>query len=109
MARLVGRASLMEGVSISFQVESNKGTQIAIRPFAIDGAGANYTLMQALSAAGLSAQPEYLSMVDRMMEEQMPIDRESLQQMAPHISVVSFFLYFLSFLPHSAVSGAPLL
>lgn len=52
------------------------------RPFAIDGAGANYTLMQALSAAGLSAQPEYLSMVDRMMEEQMPIDRESLQQMA---------------------------
>ena len=38
--------------------------------------------MQALSAAGLSAQPEYLSMVDRMMEEQMPIDRESLQQMA---------------------------
>lgn len=65
-----------------FQVKSNDGTQIAIRPFAIDGAGANYTLMQALSAAGLSAQPEYLSMVDRMMEEQMPIDRESLQQMA---------------------------
>lgn len=63
-------------------MKSNDGTQIAIRPFAIDGAGANYTLMQALSAAGLSAQPEYLSMVDRMMEEQMPIDRESLQQMA---------------------------
>lgn len=73
---------LMEGESMFFQVKSNDGTQIAIRPFAIDGAGANYTLMQALSAAGLSAQPEYLSMVDRMMEEQMPIDRESLQQMA---------------------------
>ncbi len=82
MARLDGKISLMEGESMFFQVKSNDGTQIAIRPFAIDGAGANYTLMQALSAAGLSAQPEYLSMVDRMMEEQMPIDRESLQQMA---------------------------
>ena len=77
MARLDGKISLMEGESMFFQVKSNDGTQIAIRPFAIDGAGANYTLMQALSAAGLSAQPEYLSMVDRMMEEQMPIDRES--------------------------------
>ena len=82
MARLDGKISLMEGDSMFFQVKSNDGTQIAIRPFAIDGAGANYTLMQALSAAGLSAQPEYLSMVDRMMEEQMPIVRECLQQMA---------------------------
>ena len=81
MARLDGKISLMEGESMFFQVKSNDGTQIAIRPFAIDGAGANYTLMQALSAAGLSAQPEYLSMVDRMMEEQMPIDRNSIQQM----------------------------
>ena len=82
MARLDGKLALMEGESMFFQVKSNDGTQIAIRPFAIDGAGANYTLMQALSAAGLSAEPEYLSMVNRMMEEQMPIDRESLQQMA---------------------------
>ena len=73
MARLDGKISLMEGESMFFQVKSNDGTQIAIRPFAIDGAGANYTLMQALSAAGLSAQPEYLSMVDRMMEEEKNI------------------------------------
>jgi hypothetical protein len=38
--------------------------------------------MKALSAAGLPAESNYLSMVNRMMEEQMPIDRASLQQMA---------------------------
>lgn len=40
MARLDGKISLMEGESMFFQVKSNDGTQIAIRPFAIDGAGA---------------------------------------------------------------------
>lgn len=82
MARLDGKIALSQGQSMFFQVKSNDGTQIAIRPFAIDGAGANYTLMQALSAAGLPTQSDYLSMVNRMMEEQMPIDRMSLQQMA---------------------------
>lgn len=82
MARLDGKIALTEGQSMFFQVKSNDGTQIAIRPFAIDGAGANYTLMQALSAAGLPTESGYLSMVNRMMEEQMPIDRASLQQMA---------------------------
>lgn len=82
MARLDGKIALTEGQSMFFQVKSNDGTQIAIRPFEIDGAGANYTLMQALSAAGLPTESGYLSMVNRMMEEQMPIDRASLQQMA---------------------------
>ncbi len=72
----------MEGESMFFQVKSNDGTQIAIRPFAIDGAGANYTLMQALSAAELPHSRSICPWFNRMMEEQMPIDRESLQQMA---------------------------
>lgn len=82
MARLDGKIALSQGESMFFQVKSNDGSQIAIRPFAIDGAGANYTLMQALAAAGLPTQSDYLSMVNRMMEEQMPIDRASLQHMA---------------------------
>ena len=81
-ARMDGKIALSEGESMFFQVKSNDGSQIAIRPFVIDGNGANYTLMKALSEAGLPAQPDYLSMVNRMMEEQMPIDRASLQQMA---------------------------
>ncbi|MCM1282666.1 MAG: flagellar hook-length control protein FliK [Muribaculaceae bacterium] len=81
-ARIDGKVSLSEGQSMFFQVKSNDGATIAIRPFVVDGNGVNYTLMQALSAAGLPADSNYLSMVDKMMEEQMPIDRASLQQMA---------------------------
>lgn len=81
-ARMEGKVSLAVGQSMFFQVKSNDGTQIAIRPFVMDGSGVNYTLLQALSAAGLPKEPKYLSMVNRMMEEQMPIDRGSLQQMA---------------------------
>ena len=81
-ARVDGKVSLSVGQSMFFQVKSNDGTQIAIRPFVVDGNGVNYTLMQALSAAGLPTQSNYLSMVNRMMQEQMPIDKNSLQQMA---------------------------
>lgn len=81
-ARLDGKVALSEGQSMFFQVKSNDGSTISIRPFVVDGNGVNYTLMQALSAAGLPVESNYLSMVNKMMEEQMPIDRASLQQMA---------------------------
>ncbi len=81
-ARMDGKVPLSVGESMFFQVKSNDGMQIAIRPFLMDGASGNYTLLQALSAAGLPAEPDYLSMVNRMMQEQMPIDKASLQQMA---------------------------
>ena len=81
-ARIEGKVQLSLGQSMFFQVKSNDGSQIAIRPFSVEGTGANYTLLQALSAAGVPAESNYLSMVNRMMEEQMPIDRNSIQQMA---------------------------
>lgn len=80
-ARIEGKVQLSLGQSMFFQVKSNDGSQIAIRPFSVEGTGANYTLLQALSAAGVPAEFDYLSMVNRMMEEQMPIDRNSIQQM----------------------------
>ena len=80
-ARIEGKVQLSLGQSMFFQVKSNDGSQIAIRPFSVEGIGANYTLLQALSAAGVPAESDYLSMVNRMMEEQMPIDRNSIQQM----------------------------
>lgn len=81
-ACIEGKVQLSLGQSMFFQVKSNDGSQIAIRPFSVEGTGANYTLLQALSAAGVPAESDYLSMVNRMMEEQMPIDRNSIQQMA---------------------------
>ena len=80
-ARIEGKVQLSLGQSMFFQVKSNDGSQIAIRPCSVEGTGANYTLLQALSAAGVPAESDYLSMVNRMMEEQMPIDRNSIQQM----------------------------
>ena len=80
-ARIEGKVQLSLGQSMFFQVKSNDGSQIAIRPFSVEGTGANYTLLQALSAAGVPAESDYLSMVNRMMEEQIPIDRNSIQQM----------------------------
>lgn len=81
-ARIEGKVQLSLGQSMFFQVKSNDGSQIAIRPFSVEGTGANYTLLHALSAAGVPTESNYLSMVNRMMEEQMPIDRNSIQQMA---------------------------
>lgn len=85
-ARMEGKVPLSVGQSMFFQVKSNDGTQIAIRPFVVDGNGVNYTLMTALNVAGLAVDADHLSMVNRMMQEQMPIDRNSLQQMARLVS-----------------------
>lgn len=85
-ARMEGKVPLSIGQSMFFQVKSNDGTQIAIRPFVVDGNGVNYTLMTALNVAGLAVDADHLSMVNRMMQEQMPIDRNSLQQMARLVS-----------------------
>ena len=81
-ARLEGKVPMMVGQSLFFQVKSNDGTQIAIRPYMVDGNNANLTLMDALSAAGLPVDGRNLSMVNAMMEENMSIDRNSLIQMA---------------------------
>jgi hypothetical protein len=80
-ARLDGKVSLKVGQSMFFQVKSNDGTTIAIRPFTVDGSSANLTLMDALKAAKLPVDGRNLSMVNMMMEEQMSIDRDSLTQM----------------------------
>jgi hypothetical protein len=80
-ARLDGKVSLKVGQSMFFQVKSNDGSQIAIRPFTVDGNSVNLTLMDALKAAKLPVDGRNLSMVNIMMEEQMSIDRESLSQM----------------------------
>ena len=40
-ARMDGKVSLNVGQSMFFQVKSNDGAQIAIRPFVVDGNGVN--------------------------------------------------------------------
>ena len=69
------------GESMFFQVKSNNGTQIAIRPYS-NGVSSNPTLLYALDAANLQVSGKMLTMVNTMMEQSMPIDRQSLISMA---------------------------
>ena len=81
-ARLDANMQLVKGQSMFFQVKSNDGATIAIRPYTVDGAGVNLTLLNALKAAGLPVTEKYLNMANNMMQEQMPIDKNSMAQMA---------------------------
>lgn len=80
-ARLEGKVSLMVGQSMFFQVKSNEGGTISIKPYTVAGNSMNITLMDALKAAGLSVDGRNLSMVNAMMEQQMSIDKASLNEM----------------------------
>lgn len=81
-ARLDANMQLVKGQSMFFQVKSNDGATIAIRPYTVDGAGVNLTLLNALKAAGLPVTEKNLNMANQMMQEQMPIDKNSMAQMA---------------------------
>ncbi len=79
-ARMDAGVSLEKGQPMLFEVKSNNGEQIAIRPVTLESAQ-NPTLLKALEAAGLKVNERNLSMVNQMMAEKMPINKESLLQM----------------------------
>ncbi len=79
-ARMDAGVSLEKGQPMLFEVKSNSGEQIAIRPVSLESAQ-NPTLLKALEAAGLKVNERNLSMVNQMMAEKMPINKESLLQM----------------------------
>lgn len=79
-ARLEGSVNLMLGQSVFFQVKSNDGNTIAIKPF-MNGQPFNPTIQKALDAAGMEMTKETMDMVNRMMEEGLPIDKQSLASM----------------------------
>ncbi len=81
-ARLDAAMQLVKGQSMFFQVKSNNGETIAIRPYTVDGTGVNLTLLNALKAANLPVTEKYLNMANSMMQEHMPIDKNSMGNMA---------------------------
>ncbi len=80
-ARLDSGVSVRVGESMFFQVKSNNGAQIAIRPYS-NGISTNPTLLNALEAANLQVNGKTLTMVNTMMEQSMSIDKQSLLNMA---------------------------
>ncbi len=97
-ARLEADLQLTQGQSMFFQVKTNDGTSVAIRPYLVDGNGANLTLLNALKAANLPVTDKYLNLANSMMQEQLPIDKNTMSQMArvlmanPDMSVQSLVL-----------------
>ena len=81
-ARLSGKVPLSQGTPMFFQVKSNDGVTIEIKPYTGAGSGGNPILTNALTEGTVSVTERNLAMVDAMMKEQMPIDKQSLLNMA---------------------------
>lgn len=81
-ARLDGKVDLQQGSSMFFQVKSNDGTTVSIRPYTELGTVSNPILFSALAAAQVPSTERTLQMVDAMMQEQLPIGRQSVLDMA---------------------------
>lgn len=79
-ARLEGNMNLMVGQSVFFQVKSNDGNTVAIKPYT-DGKVFNPTIQKALDAAGMEMTKDTIDMVNHMMEQGMPIDKNALASM----------------------------
>ena len=91
-----------------FQVRSNDGTTIALRPYVQAGNINNPILLNALTAAGVPATERNITMVDSMMKEQMSISRQSILDMGrvvgsnPNVNVNTAVLMTKIGLPVSA-------
>ena len=107
-ARLDGKVSIQPGESMFFQVSSNDGTTIALRPYVQAGNINNPILLNALTAAGVPATERNITMVDSMMKEQMSISRQSILDMGrvvgsnPNVNVNTAVLMTKIGLPVSA-------
>lgn len=81
-ARLSGKVPLSQGTPMFFQVKSNDGATIEIKPYTGAGSVGNPILTNALTEGTVPVTERNLAMVDAMMKEQMPIDKQSLLNMA---------------------------
>ncbi len=81
-ARLTSANTYSIGDQVAFVVQATGGEQMLITPLTDGGAKAADQLMNILSGAGLPKTDENMDMLKAMIEKQLPIDQESLKQMA---------------------------
>ena len=87
-ARLDKGVSLSVGQSVFFQIKSNDGILVQIKPISM-GTLNNPTLLNALDSANITVTEKSLNMVNAMMQEQMPIDSKALNEMSKMTSAFS--------------------
>ena len=80
-ARLDRDLNIALGQNLSFEVKSNGGNLLSLSPLYANMAN-EATIMKALSAAGLEQTAENIQMVGNMMEEGMPIDKDTIGYVA---------------------------
>ncbi len=80
-AKLDQRVSLALGQMMSFEVKANTGAFMSLAPLYTNTAN-TATILRALAAAGLPETSANIEMVAKMMEEGMPIDKDSILNMS---------------------------
>ena len=80
-ARLDEGVSITPGQSVFFEVKSNDGNLVQIRPVSLTGLDANPTLLKALDMANLAVTERTVNMVNSMMQFSMSISPENLAKM----------------------------
>ena len=79
-ARLEGGAMPKMGQLMTFQIQNMAGNKISLTPL-FENLNQNSNISMALKAAGLPLSEQMIRMVKDMMQEGLPIDRQSLYQM----------------------------
>lgn len=80
-AKLDQSVSLALGQMMSFEVKANSSSLMSLAPLYTNTAN-TATILRALAAAGLPETSANMEMVAKMMEEGMPIDKESILNMS---------------------------
>ena len=80
-SRLDNGVQVTPGQSLFFEVKSASTSTIEIRPYSSGTEGNNPILANALKEASIDVNVQTLKMVQEMMHEGLPIDKESLAQM----------------------------
>lgn len=80
-AKLDQSVSLALGQMMSFEVKANTGAFMSLAPLYTNTAN-TATILRALAAAGLPETSANIEMVAKMMEEGMPIDKDSVLNMS---------------------------
>ena len=80
LARLEKSMNLSVGQSLTFEVQGNNGSQVSLRPLYANLAMGS-TISKALQAASLPATETAVQMVQNMMQDGMPVDKNSLLSM----------------------------
>lgn len=80
-AKIDQSVSLALGQMMSFEIKANSGSLLSLAPLYTNTAN-TATILRALAAAGLPETAQNIEMVAAMMEEGMPIDKESILNMS---------------------------